>query len=1774
MAKPGSSSPGDIQNEKSPPNVPETSKRKPSRSKKTINGLPSRDATMTRAHIQVDSENAGQPSSSSGKRSKKTSTRKMEDTTLKENLETPKQPSKAPPEPVKAESTSEEDMSAHHQPHEEEDDDGLPDPFRSSLLGPGRPHVSMSETLRQLSGYVSGVSQKLRNILENLRQKSDPSVQLIALQELSELLLISNEDSLSGHFSPDQFAKELISLMQPSDFGEENPEMMLLACRCIANMMEALPASTAVVVYSGAVPILCAKLLEIDFIDLAEQALSTLEKISIEFPSSIVREGGLSACLNFLDFFATSTQRTAVTTAANCCKNIPQDTFSVISDVMPTLLNVLSNSDQKVVEQGSICVSRIVESFKYENEKLESLVSVDLLKAVRRLLQPGTTNLIGPNIHTQFLRVLSITARASPNRSAELLKMGIVETLYQILTGVSPPNSLDNAASEIDSVFIMQALIHRPREQITETLNVICELLPPVQLESLSFSDTLPDAFLLDDDIIPYSGSTVKNKENQDRLKQLDRCKEELKRFAIIMFPTLTDAFSSTVNLGVRQKVLVAHLKMLSNLDVSILEEALRIVPYASFLASILSQKDHPSLVGAALKAADVLLNRLLMVYGYQFYREGVMAEISKLASEEIAMPELKMPNAINGRDTKEVKKEPLAETETVSRDNGGTETDELRNNRDTDLPIEVDEDDDQDDDEDEAREIPDDVSPSPSDSSSEQDYFAPSASEYDLNVLSARKFLEVHESSKAKTMKERAAKILKQLQSLAKSISRHYLVDGHGDGPKLFKQLSESFQGDALSTVTSAELLQSDVVDTLLDIFGNPEDQIRIRARYDFVQTFMVAPSRSSKAPSTASPFSVFIHKLQDLLSRAEHFEVITIHQNAFDNNRSSPYSMLSKQLRLRLAGDDEAEVSRSYSSLTISVHAIATFKSLDDYLRPRISLAERPRSSRHREGVSNALAAVAAAAGYPAPHPRFTNRLEEPSDPSAQSSPADGPSVNRSTRKSAKSKKGDHASEPASETSKTNPARRSSRKKPVSAPETFENPLPPPERVQTPLECADEHQLTEDEEDPENSSALDAIVDDLEESMDAEQGPEPTAINMEVASTGKVTARKDDGTRVATPSHNPSTPHPAPPHRTPVSFARDLSPNISLSAARRAMSYAAAIQSTPQDWHIEFSIDGRPVPHDMTIYRAVHYDDLQPNSTSSRNIWSAVHTVKFKKVQGPPPAEASLSRSSSTLVKGDANSSLPLSLHEHPQTSKILRLLNIFHEMNANLEDVLDENVEEGLIKAEALSQFVNTKLTAKLNRQLEEPLIVASSCLPSWSEDLACLYPFLFPFETRHLFLQSTSFGYSRSMARWQNQSTEESRRDRHRDDRPFMGKLQRQKVRIQRSRILESACKVMEMYGGSSSILEIEYFDEVGTGLGPTLEFYSTVSKEFSKKKTKLWRTSDVNEQEEYAFSNNGMFPAPMTDSTAQSESGKKMLYYFKMLGKFVARSMLDSRIIDVSLNPILFRVGGQSDTVPLSLGAVKHVDSHLANSLWLLKQYVNTKKQIDSNPRLTATQKNRESHRVTINDASIEDLSLDFTLPGYPNIDLVENGSSTPVTIDNVAMYIEKVVDMTLGIGVQRQIEQFRSGFSEVFSYSALKAFTPSELVMLFGRIEEDWSIETLCDSIKADHGYNMDSKSVRNLLQVMSELSPQQRRDFLQFVTGSPKLPIGGFKSLNPMFTVVCKPSEAPYTSDDFLLSVMTCANYVKLPDYTNLDVLRKRLLTAITEGQGAFHLS
>ncbi|PKK47403.1 hypothetical protein CI102_8835 [Trichoderma harzianum] len=1695
------------------------------------------------------------------------------------------------------EEDEEEDEDEHENDHDnenededdddddEDDDENEDDPF-GAYGGPGDHDSGLSSTLRALTGMMTGLSSRLRELLASLRSE-DSSVQVIALQELSEIFLVSNEDNLSGHFSPDAFVKELVQLMSK----EESPEIMLLACRCLANLMEALPASIANVVYGNAVPVLCQKLLEISFIDLAEQALSTLEKISTEYPSSIVREGGLTACLSYLDFFATSTQRTAVTTAANCCRNIPDDSFPVVKDVMPTLLNVLNSNDQRVVEQASLCVSGIAESFKYHPSKLEELISVDLLRAILRLLVPGTTNLIGPNIHTQFLRVLAFTARASPRLSSELFKLNVVETLYQILTGVSPPTGTEDVASKLDSVIVMQALIHRPREQIVEALNVICELLPGLPRNA---GVAVGDFMELHDAIEPITPSSLSGRSNPNhndrRLELLEDCKDQVRRFVLIIFPTLTDAFSSTINLNVRQKVLTAQIKMLSNLDESLLAEALAPVPYASFLASILSQEDHPSLVILGLQATELLLTRLDSVYRYQLYREGVIFEIQKLALDD-GQPSIKEDPSKLKNGSRRLSLPDAGDSSAPSSDHESDDND----NEDEEAEDEGaahEHHSSGGDDEDVDNELnASDASPASSRGSSMSLDAAslPYVSNVQLMksriVAIAKKFLEAHEKDgRSQDMRTQATQILETLSHLADELEAFYLTRtsktlSPETGRMLFTKLSSYFDSDILESITSAELLASGMVRVLLAVFSNPDEALAHSAQASFLEVFMSPPtksrSRTGIIESQATPFSVLIHKLQDLLSRSEHFEVITVHQNSFEGNRSSPASMLGKQLKLRLVADDELSIPRPYRNIMVSIHAIATFKSLDDYLRPRISLAERPRISR-RDGLSRALAAIAssglsqnltAGAGPTEQPPALPGTTQQPPLPPTSSASSGSRFSGNINSKSAEMSGAPPLAGPSNDKGSL---RRSSRLFRSPADVTTPPTRPPDEdkAPQPTLECADEKQLTDDDDDDAgDSTALDAIVGELDEDIGEKGEADTSAVNLEVAAENTILTRKDDNSRVATP-----------PGANLHGYDRVLYRNSAHAAphpSSRHASYASILQTIPQDWHIEFTLDGKVIPNETTIYRAVHMSTSSANDHGNKNIWSSTHPIKFRRVSGQPPAE-SRTTSFNAEVDGEIDKGMAASLAKHPITASILKLLNILHDLNANIEDVLVENRNSLIgLRVEPLSQFVNTKLTAKLNRQLEEPLIVASSCLPSWSEDLARLYPFLFPFETRHLFLQSTSFGYARSMARWQNaHSTDDNRRDRS-NERPFLGRLQRQKVRISRLKILESALKVMELYGASQSILEVEYFEEVGTGLGPTLEFYSTVSKEFSKKKLKLWREVDSAGSDEFVSGQTGLFPRPLSAEEATTPNGERILHMFKALGKFVARSMIDSRIIDIHLNPIFFRIGDASLTgVKPSLGAVKVVDPGLARSLITIKKFVLAKKEIDEDPARTPAQKVADTEGIMIDNMRLEDLCLDFTLPGYPDIELQEHGSLKRVTIENVDLYLEKVIDMTLGSGVKRQIDAFRTGFSQVFPYTALRAFTPDELVSLFGRVEEDWSLETLMDSIKADHGYNMDSRSVKNLLQTMSELDLKQRRDFLQFTTGSPKLPIGGFKSLTPMFTVVCKPSEPPYTSDAYLPSVMTCVNYLKLPDYTTMDILKKQLYTAIREGQGAFHLS
>lgn len=122
------------------------------------------------------------------------------------------------------------------------------------------------------SGSSSHLNGRMKKILAGLRSEGEEGKQVEALTQLCEMLSIGTEDSLST-FSVDSFVPVLVGLLN----HESNPDIMLLAARALTHLCDVLPSSCAAVVHYGAVSCFVARLLTIEYMDLAEQ---------VRFPSN------------------------------------------------------------------------------------------------------------------------------------------------------------------------------------------------------------------------------------------------------------------------------------------------------------------------------------------------------------------------------------------------------------------------------------------------------------------------------------------------------------------------------------------------------------------------------------------------------------------------------------------------------------------------------------------------------------------------------------------------------------------------------------------------------------------------------------------------------------------------------------------------------------------------------------------------------------------------------------------------------------------------------------------------------------------------------------------------------------------------------------------------------------------------------------------------------------------------------------------------------------------------------------------------------------------------------------------------------------------------------------------------------------------------------------------------------------------------------------------------------------------------------------------------
>lgn len=181
-----------------------------------------------------------------------------------------------------------------------------------------------------------------------------------------------------------------------------------------------------------------------------------------------------------------------------------------------------------------------------------------------------------------------------------------------------------------------------------------------------------------------------------------------------------------------------------------------------------------------------------------------------------------------------------------------------------------------------------------------------------------------------------------------------------------------------------------------------------------------------------------------------------------------------------------------------------------------------------------------------------------------------------------------------------------------------------------------------------------------------------------------------------------------------------------------------------------------------------------------------------------------------------------------------------------------------------------FVNSYLSLQVNRALQQPIRVVTNALPAWCDRVVREFSFALEFETRYHFVYVTTCGTSRAIQYlcrtvWKQAVMEEpsgsvasqgsSGRRRGRDGSSArsrtsgltniarMVKLPRLKVRVARSRLLQSAKKLLTIYGGKKAVIEIEFLGEVGTGLGPTTEFFTLVCEEIQSKRLQMWRDDD-------------------------------------------------------------------------------------------------------------------------------------------------------------------------------------------------------------------------------------------------------------------------------------------------------------------------------------------
>ncbi len=165
------------------------------------------------------------------------------------------------------------------------------------------------------------------------------------------------------------------------------------------------------------------------------------------------------------------------------------------------------------------------------------------------------------------------------------------------------------------------------------------------------------------------------------------------------------------------------------------------------------------------------------------------------------------------------------------------------------------------------------------------------------------------------------------------------------------------------------------------------------------------------------------------------------------------------------------------------------------------------------------------------------------------------------------------------------------------------------------------------------------------------------------------------------------------------------------------------------------------------------------------------------------------------------------------------------------------------------------------------------------------------------------------------------------------------------------------------------------------------------------------------------------------------------------------------------------------------------------------------------------------------------------------------------------------------------------GFHDIIPADLIAIFTEQELELLISGLPDidvdDWKSNT------EYHNYTAASQQIQWFWRAVRSFDKEERAKLLQFVTGTSKVPLNGFKELEGMNGVNRFNIHRDYGNKERLPSSHTCFNRkfgrpmahrwnghlltsffaaeLDLPEYESYDILRSQVLKAITAGSDYF---